>query len=158
MEWLWAVALLLVIIGVAGIVLPMLPGLPLLFAGLLLGAWLDGFSRVSGMALMMVGLLALLGFLVDFLASMLSVKSVGASRQAVVGTLIGGVVGILGGVPGLIFGTVIGAIIGEVMAQRHLPQAAKAGIAAGIGFIVAVALKLLLALAMIAIFAWSYFY
>lgn len=158
MEALWLLVWGLVLIGLMGVVLPVIPGLPLLFAGLLLAAWIDGFVRVSETAVVLIGVLAILGFLVDFLASVFSVKSVGASRQAVVGTLLGGLVGILGGVPGLILGTVIGAVIGEIMARRHLRQATKVGLAAGLGFILAVAVKAVLAMAMLGIFAWSYFY
>ena len=158
MEWLWLCVLLLVLIGISGAFLPVIPGVPLVFAGLLLGAWLDDFSRVTTMAMIVNGLLAIAGFFVDLLASVFTVKSVRASRQAVIGTLLGGLVGILGGIPGLILGTIIGAVVGEVMAQQSLGQATKVGVAAGLGFILAVALKLAIALLMIAIFAWAYYY
>ena len=158
MEWLWLCVLLLVLIGISGAFLPVIPGVPLVFAGLLLGAWLDDFSRVTTMAMIVIGLLAIAGFFVDLLASVFTVKSVRASRQAVIGTLLGGLVGILGGIPGLILGTIIGAVVGEVMAQQSLGQATKVGVAAGPGFILAVALKLAIALLMIAIFAWAYYY
>lgn len=158
MEWLWLAVISLVLIGIAGAFLPVIPGIPLVFAGLLLGAWIDDFSRVPATAMIVIGLLTLVGFLVDFFASVLTVRSVRASRQAVIGTLIGGLVGILGGVPGLILGTIIGAVIGEIMARQGLGQATKVGVAAGLGFILAVALKLALTLAMIAVFAWAYYY
>jgi uncharacterized protein YqgC (DUF456 family) len=158
MEWLWVGVVLLVLIGILGAFLPVIPGIPLVFAGLLMGAWLDDFSRVTTTAMIVIGLLALAGFLVDFVASVFTVKSVRASRQAVIGTLLGGLIGILGGVPGLILGTVIGAVVGEIMARQSLGQATKVGVAAGLGFILAVALKLAIALVMIATFAWAYYY
>lgn len=163
MEWLWLCVLLLVLVGISGAFLPVIPGVPLVFAGLLLGAWLDDFSRVTTMAMIVIGLLAIAGFFVDLLASVFTVKSVRASRQAVIGTLLGGLIGILGGIPGLILGTVVGAVIGEIMAQQSLgrqsmAQATKVGVAAGLGFILAVALKLAITLVMIAIFAWAYYY
>ena len=158
MEWLWVGVVLLVLIGILGAFLPVIPGIPLVFAGLLMGAWLDDFSRVTTTAMIVIGLLALAGFLVDFVASIVTVKSVRASRQAVIGTLLGGLIGMLGGVPGLILGTVIGAVVGEIMARQSLGQATKVGVAAGLGFILAVALKLAIALVMIATFAWAYYY
>lgn len=163
MEWLWLVVVLLVLAGILGAFLPVVPGVPLVFAGLLLGAWIDGFARVGTTTMIVIGLLTLAGFAVDLVASIVSVRSVRASRQAVIGTLVGGTVGILGGLPGLVFGTVAGAIIGEVIAWRSLDrqglrQATRVGVAAGLGFILAVALKLVIALVMIAVFAWAYYY
>ena len=158
MEWLWLVVILLVIVGIIGAFLPVIPGIPLVFAGLLLGAWLDGFTRVTTTAMVVIGLLTLISFLVDFVASIFTVKSVRASRQAVIGTVLGGLIGIIGGVPGMIVGTVVGAVAGEIVARQSLGQATKVGVAAGLGFILAVVLKLAIALVMIAIFAWAYYY
>ena len=157
MEWLWLVVVLLVIVGLAGIVLPALPGVPLLYGGLLLGAWIDEFARVGVTAIVVIGVLALLAWLIDFFASLFTTRSVGASRQAMIGTVLGGLIGIIGGLIGIILGTVIGAIVGEIMASRNAAHAGRVGVAAGMGFVVALAAKLVLALTMLAIFAYAYF-
>ena len=157
MEWLWLVVVLLVIVGLAGIVLPALPGVPLLYGGLLLGAWIDEFARVGVTAIVVIGVLALLAWLIDFFASVFTTRSVGASRQAMIGTVLGGLIGIIGGLIGIILGTVIGAIAGEVMTSRNAAHAGRVGVAAGMGFVVALAAKLVLALTMLAIFAYAYF-
>ena len=157
MEWLWLVVVLLVIVGLAGIVLPALPGVPLLYGGLLLGAWIDEFARVGVTAIVVIGVLALLAWLIDFFASLFTTRSVGASRQAMIGTVLGGLIGIIGGLIGIILGTVIGAIAGEVMTSRNAAHAGRVGVAAGMGFVVALAAKLVLALTMLAIFAYAYF-
>ena len=157
MEWLWLIAALLVFVGLAGIMLPALPGVPLLYGGLLLGAWIDHFTRVSVTTIVVVGVLALLAWLIDFFASVFTTRSVGASRQAMIGTVLGGLIGILGGLIGIILGTVIGAVVGEIMASRDAAHAGRVGVAAGMGFVLALAAKLLLALAMLAIFAYAYF-
>ena len=157
MEWLWLVVVLLVIVGLAGIVLPALPGVPLLSGGLLLGAWIDEFARVGVTAIVVIGVLALLAWLIDFFASLFTTRSVGASRQAMIGTVLGGLIGIIGGLIGIILGTVIGAIVGEIMASRNAAHAGRVGMAAGMGFVVALAAKLVLALTMLAIFAYAYF-
>lgn len=158
MEWLWIVVALLVLVGLAGILLPMLPGVPLLFGGLLLGAWIDGFTRVGTIAVVAIGVIAVLAWLVDLVSSLITTKSAGASRQAMIGTVIGGLVGIIAGLPGIILGTVLGAIIGEIMASRNAQRAGKVGIAAGMGFVLALVVKLILAMAMLGIFAYAYFF
>lgn len=158
MEWLWLIVVLLVIVGLAGIVLPALPGVPLLYGGLLLGAWMDEFARVGVTTIVVIGVLALLAWLIDFFASVFTTRSVGASRQAMIGTVIGGLIGIVGGLIGIIVGTVIGAVVGEIMASRDAILAGRVGVAAGMGFVLALAAKLVLALAMLAIFAYAYFF
>ena len=158
MEWLWLIVVLLVIVGLAGIVLPALPGVPLLYGGLLLGAWIDQFARVGVTTIVVIGVLALLAWLIDFFASVFTTRSVGASRQAMIGTVIGGLIGIVGGLIGIIVGTVIGAVVGEIMASRDAILAGRVGVAAGMGFVLALVAKLVLALAMLAIFAYAYFF
>ena len=150
MEWLWLIVALLVFVGLAGIVLPALPGVPLLYGGLLLGAWIDHFTHVSVTTIVVIGVLALLAWLIDFFASDFTTRSVGASRQAMIGTVLGGLIGI-------ILGTVIGAVVGEIMASRDAVHAGRVGVAAGMGFVLALVAKLVLALAMLAIFAYAYF-
>jgi uncharacterized protein len=154
---LWIVAGLAVLLGIAGIVLPLLPGTPLLFGGLWLAAWLDGYSRVSVTVVVVLGVMAVLGWAVDYLAATLGVKRVGASGKAVAGAAIGTVLGLFGGLPGLILGPIVGAMVGEWLARRNATQAGRAGVAAGLGFIVAVAAKLGLAIAMLGVFAFAWF-
>jgi uncharacterized protein YqgC (DUF456 family) len=158
MEWLWIIVVLLVLAGLAGIVLPMLPGVPLLFGGLMLAAWIDHFSRVSVSAIVLIGAIAVLAWVVDLVSSLITTKSAGASRQALIGTVIGGLLGMLGGLLGIILGTIIGAVIGEIMASRDVRRAGHVGLAAGMGFVVALVAKLILALLMLGIFAYAYFY
>lgn len=154
---LWIAALAAVVVGIAGMVLPMLPGTPLLFGGLWLAAWLDGYARVSVTTVVILAVLALLAFAADYVAAALGVKKAGASRQAMIGAGIGALVGIAGGLVGLIVGPVIGAMIGEWIARKDRQQAAKAGLAAGLGFVAAVAVKIGIAFAMLGVFAFAYF-
>jgi uncharacterized protein len=158
LEWLWLLVFALVVLGVLGLALPVLPGVPVLFAGLLLAAWIDDFAKVSGNTMILIGVMALLAWLIDFVASLMTTKSVGASRQALVGTLIGGLVGIVGGIPGIIMGTIGGAVIGELMAYRDPSRATKVGIAAGLGFVLALVVKLLFAMLMLGVFTYAYFF
>lgn len=158
MEWLWILVFVLVLLGILGLALPVLPGVPILFGGLLLAAWIDAFAKVSVNTMIVIGVIGLLAWLIDFVASLMATKSVGASRQALVGTLIGGLVGILGGIPGIIIGTVGGAVIGELMAYRDPSRATKVGVAAGLGFVLALIVKLVFAMLMIGVFTYAYFF
>lgn len=154
---LWAAAVVAVLLGLAGVVLPLLPGTPLLFGGLWLAAWLDGYSRVSVMTVVVLAFMAVLAWLADYAAAALGVKRAGASGRAMAGAALGAVLGVFAGLPGLILGPILGAMAGEWLARRHAGQAARAGMAAGLGFIVAIAAKLGLALGMLGVFAFAYF-
>jgi uncharacterized protein len=151
-------AILLVAIGLAGVVLPAIPGAPLLFAGLFVAAWAEDFAYVGKWTLVILGLLALLTYGVDFWATMFGAKRFGASKRAIVGALAGTIVGLFLGFPGVLFGPFIGAVIGELSAQRSLEDAARAGFGATIGLVLGVALKLALAFSMIGIFVVARFF
>ena len=100
----WLLAGLLILIGIAGTVLPALPGVVLVFFGLLLGAWIDGFTRVSGVTMGILAILTVLSYLVDFVATSLGAKKYGASTRAIAGAALGTLAGIFFGIPGLIVG------------------------------------------------------
>lgn len=155
--WLWIAAILLIGTGLAGTVLPLLPGVPLVFIGLWLAAWIDGYERVSGYTLIALGVLCALAMALDFIAASLGAKRVGASRQAVSGAVIGSVVGLFFGLPGLLLGPFVGAVLGELAAQRSLQQATVVGVAAWLGLLFGVIAKLALSLAMVGIFIAAYF-
>lgn len=155
---LWIAAGLLVAVGIAGLVLPLIPGVPLLFGGLWLAAWIDGYAKVGGWIVLLLGVLALLAWLVDYVAAMLGVKKVGASGLAMAGAGVGALGGMFLGLPGLILGPIVGAAAGEFIARKDQRQAARAGVAAGFGFIIAVVAKLALAMAMLSVFAFAYFW
>jgi uncharacterized protein YqgC (DUF456 family) len=150
---LYLLAALLVLIGLAGAVLPALPGLPLLYAGLFLAAWTGEFERVGWITLLVLGLLVVLATVIDLLASLFGAKRMGASGQAVAGAAVGTVVGIFLGLPGLLLGPFAGAILGELLAGRHLDQAARAGLGAWLGFLLGSLAKLALAFTMLGVYA-----
>jgi uncharacterized protein len=152
----WILSLLLVGIGLAGIFLPGLPGTPLIFGGLLLAAWADGFQNVGVGTVVILAILTALAFCVDFISSSLGARRVGASREAVIGAFLGTVIGIFFGLPGIIFGPFIGAVIGEFLSRRDLERAGRVGVGTWIGFILGVGVKLVLAFAMLGIFIFAY--
>jgi uncharacterized protein YqgC (DUF456 family) len=153
---LYLLAALLVLVGLAGVVLPALPGLPLVFAGLLLAAWADGFQHVGWIMLTVLGLLMVVSFAVDLLSSAVGAKGMGASRLAIAGSLLGSVAGLLFLPWGLLLGPFVGALIGEYLHSRKLGLATRVGLATWLGMVLGVALKLGLGLAMLGLFglAW----
>jgi len=158
MDWYWVVVGLLVIVGFISLLVPILPGIVFIFSGLLLAAWIDDFSRVSELTMMVIGIFSLMAWAIDFFASYFTAKKANASKLALFGVMIGALVGILGGVVGLIVGPVIGAVIGEFIARKNSGDAARVGVAAGLGFLVALVVKLVLAIMIASIFAYAYFY
>lgn len=150
---LWLLAGVLVLAGVAGLLLPVLPGAPLLFAGLLVAAWTEDFAYVGVWTLTLIAALALLTYAVDFAATALGAKRFGASKRAVIGAVVGGLVGLFFGLPGILLGPFIGAVVGELTAQRALRDAGRAGLGATLGLVFGVAAKLALAFSMLGVFA-----
>lgn len=153
---LWLAAFILVLIGFAGLVLPALPGIPLIFAGLLLAAWADDFALVGWVPLLILGLLAVLSYGVDLAATALGAKKFGASPRALVGAALGTVVGLFFGLPGILLGPFLGALLAELTNKNDMQAATRAGIGATLGLLLGVVLKIALAFTMLGIFvlAW----
>lgn len=156
LTWLFGLGVLMIVVGAVGTVLPLLPGPPLAFAGFLLTAWSDGFSRVGWITLTVLGLLTLLTFLIDILAASWGVQRLRASRQALIGAALGSVVGLFAGLPGLIAGPFLGAVGGEYMARRDLRSAGRIGLAAWLGIVLGGAARLAIVCVMIGLFALAY--
>lgn len=153
---LYILAAILVLVGIAGTILPALPGLPLVFAGMLLGAWAGGFEHVGIPILVVLGVLTLLSLMVDFWATALGAKRVGASGKAVAGAVLGTFVGIFFGFVGLFAGPFLGALAGELLHGRDVGRAARVGFGTWLGIIFGTVLKLALAFTMVGLFvlAW----
>jgi len=154
---LWLVAVVLVIVGLAGVVLPAVPGTVLIFAGLWLAAWGDHFTRVSAGTIVALGIVAAATYGVDMAMMALGMKRLGTSRRAMAGAAIGMTAGLFFGLPGLIVGPFAGAVLGELTAHGDLNRAGRAGIAAWIGFAIGTVVKVGLAFMMIGIFVAAWF-
>jgi uncharacterized protein YqgC (DUF456 family) len=154
---LWTLAVALVAIGLVGIVLPAVPGTILIFAGLVLAAWADGFTRVGAGTLVVLGILAAASYAVDFAAAALGARRLGASRRAMAGAALGTLFGFALGLPGLIVGPFVGAVLGELSATRDLARAGRTGVAAWIGFAIGIVVKVGVAFVMIGLFLAGFF-
>jgi uncharacterized protein YqgC (DUF456 family) len=157
----YLIATTMIVIGLVGTVLPALPGLPLVFGGMLVAAWADGFSNVPVWVLVLLGLLTLVSLAIDFWATALGAKRVGASRTAIVGAMLGTLGGLFLGPIGLILGPFAGALVGELLHRRsleraHIGDAAKIGLGTWLGILFGVVLKLGLAFTMLGLFALAW--
>jgi len=154
---LWLLAGALILVGLAGAVLPAIPGVPLVVAGAWLGAWLDDYTRVSGWTVLVIGVLGAIAMAMDFIATALGAKKVGASHQAVTGAAVGTLVGVFFGLPGIVLGPFVGAVVGEVLARGNLEQAMSVGVGTWMGLLFGTLAKLALSLVMVGVLVFAYF-
>jgi hypothetical protein len=151
---LWIAAGVLIVIGVLGLVLPVLPGAPLIFLGALLAAWAEDFAYLGVWSLVILGVLTALAIAVDFVASAFGARRFGASGRSVAGATMGAVVGLWFGPVGVLVGPFIGAVIGELTLRRNLAAAGRAGVGAALGLALGTAAKLAIAFAMVGYIAF----
>lgn len=148
---LWLLAVAMIAIGVVGTVLPALPGVVFVFGGILLAAWIDDFSRISGWTVAVCGVLAAVGFVVDYVAAAWTAQRAGASRAGLVGAALGTVLGIFGGLVGLLVLPLVGAAIGEFIARRDALHAGRIGLATWLGLLAGAVAKIAIVFAMIGV-------
>lgn len=149
---LWILCIAFILLGLAGTVLPLLPGTVLVWGGIVVGAWIDDFSRVSNTTLVVVSVLAVLAWALDYVAGLMGARKAGASKQALLGAAIGTVAGIFMGLVGVLFMPLVGAAIGEYVARRDQNRAVKVGVATWFGIMVGLIAKVVLAFMMVGIF------
>jgi uncharacterized protein YqgC (DUF456 family) len=149
---LWVVAVILVIVGLVGTVLPALPGVPLIFAGVLIAAWAEDFTRITGVTIAVLAVLTVVGVVIDYVAASVSAKRAGATRAGVIGAALGTIAGIVTGLWGLLFMPLVGAAIGEFIGHRDALRAGKVGVATWIGLLVGTVVKIAVAFTMVGVF------
>jgi uncharacterized protein YqgC (DUF456 family) len=142
----------LIVVGLVGAIVPMLPGIPLIFTGIWLIAGVDGYRHLGLGWLLGIAAVGAVGLLTDLLAGALGAKRMGASSQAVCGALIGTLIGLFFGIPGLLFGPFFGAVIGELSAGNSVLRSAHAGVSVWVGLICGTIIKLVSSLMMVALF------
>lgn len=148
----WLACAALILLGLAGTVLPLLPGTLLVWSGVLLGAWIDDFTRVGAGTMAIISVLAVLAWALDFVAGLMGARRVSASKLALVGAAIGTVLGLFMGLVGVLFMPLVGAAVGEYWAQRDQQRAAKVALATWIGLLVGMVAKVVLSFVMVGIF------
>jgi uncharacterized protein YqgC (DUF456 family) len=148
----WLVSTALILLGLAGIVLPAIPGTLFVLGGIALGAWIDDFQRVGWFAVAAVTLLAIVAWVMDYISAVLGAKRVGASKQAIWGAALGTVAGIFMGIVGVFVMPLVGAAAGEYLARREHGRALHVGVATWLGLMAGMLAKFVLAFVMIGIY------
>ncbi len=148
---LWTTAVAFIVVGVAGTIVPALPGIPMIFIGAWIIAYIDDYNEITWMALVVLGILTVIGFAVDWVAQTMGAQKAGASKYGLAGSLVGTILGLFMGIFGILFMPLIGAFIGEYIAQRDLRVATNVGWATWLGMLAGTAIKLALSFTMIGI-------
>lgn len=149
---LWIVAVVLIAVGVIGVVLPALPGIVFVYGGIVLGAWIDGFTAVGVGTVVGLGVLAALAMVVDYVATAIAAQRAGASRQGLIGAALGTVAGVFAGLLGLVLLPLVGAAIGEYLARRDALRAGKVGVSTWLGLVAGAVAKLAIVFTMLGVF------
>jgi uncharacterized protein YqgC (DUF456 family) len=151
-----AVAAALIVVGLAGTLVPALPGIPLIFGGIWMIAYVDHYRHVGCWWLLSIAVVGAVGLSLDLLAGALGAKRVGASKQAVWGALFGTAIGIFFGLPGLLLGPFLGAVLGELSTGSGVRRSTDVGVSAWMGLIFGTIFKLISSLMMVTMFgaAW----
>ena len=148
----------LIIIGLLGVILPILPGIPLAWLGLFIYAIGTGFDRLSIVTIVIFFILMVFTLILDFVAPMLGAKKYQASRFGIFGAFLGFTVGIFAfGFWGVILGPLIGAFLGELLVGRKPKQAFGSALGALLGFVAGTLFKIIFILVMAGFFVASLF-
>lgn len=149
---LYLLAAALIVGGLAGSVLPALPGIPMIFGGIWLTAAVEHYRHLGLWWLVGIGLLGTFGIAADFTAAALGAKRVGASNPALWGATLGTLLGMFAGLPGLILGPFAGALMGELMAGNSVLRSAHVGVGTWVGLLLGTLVKLVVSFAMVGLF------
>jgi len=145
-------ALLVMLCGLVGSVIPGVPGTPLVLVAAIAHRLYFGAASANNWVLGGLVALTLLSLAFDYLASMLGAKKLGATWKGILGAIVGGLVGLFFGFPGIILGPFVGALLFEMAAGREFKPAARAGFGALLGLLAGAAGKVAICIAMIGLF------
>ncbi len=158
MIWIAIISAILMLIGLAGVVLPILPGLPVAWVGLFIFAYGTGFQYLSPQTVLIFLGLTIASMFLEFILPLIGAKYYHASKYGIIGATVGMFIGPFAiGPLGIVIGPLVGAIVGEYYRHRQSKQALKSGFGVFAGFIFAMIVKLGISLSMLAIFAMALF-
>jgi uncharacterized protein YqgC (DUF456 family) len=147
--FLYVLAAALIVGGIAGSILPILPGVPMIFGGIWLAAAVDEYRHLGWGWLVAIGIVAALGIAVDFVSGSLGAKKIGASPRALWGAGVGTTIGMFFGLPGLLIGPFAGAVIGELWSGKSILRSAHVGVSTWFGMLLGIVAKVVLSFLMI---------
>ncbi len=147
----YACAILLILVGLAGTIIPALPGIPMIFAGAWLIAYMEDYMYFGWGTLIALGVLTVISIIIDWVSQTMGAQKAGATKMGLTGALLGTIIGIPFGLVGIFLFPVIGAFVGEMIGHRDMRKAGKVSWATWIGMIAGIAAKLAIAFVMIGI-------
>ena len=146
------VCYIIMLVGLAGCILPILPGTPFVFAGIYIYAWLTGFTIISRNLIIIFLILTVVSVVIEYISSSIGSKKFGASKLGFIGAFVGAIIGVFFVPWGLVIGPLAGALIGELIVGKKIKEAFRAGGGAVLGFFGGTFLKIVAAFVMIALF------
>ncbi len=154
MDILWLIlALVLIGIGLVGTILPLLPGVALIYLAYIVWGIASGWKDYGLTTIVVLGVVTAFTYFMDYVAGAVGAKTFGASRGGVWGAVIGALVGFtVFNIWGLILGPLIGAVVGEMLAGRSQRDAWKAGWGAFLGFLASGIFRLIVGVVMACLF------
>ena len=154
----FAISLLIMFVGLAGIIVPIIPSIPLIWLGAFLYALFTHFEKITWMVLLIFALLTIFSIVLENLGNVYGAKKFGATRWGIIGSVVGTGIGFyLGGPIGLILGPIVGTVLFELIGGKGYKGALKSGLGNFVGFLGGSAMKFIIGLAMIIIFSWKVF-
>ncbi len=148
-----SLALAVMLVGLVGSVVPGLPGSPLVVLAAILHRLYFGEKSVSNLVLIVLVLLMLASLGLDFLATVVGARKLGATWRGAVGAVVGGMIGLFFGLPGIILGPFLGAVLLELLGRKEFKKALQAGTGAVLGLLLGAVGKFALCVMMILLFA-----
>jgi uncharacterized protein len=155
---LYIIAAVLIGVGMVGAVVPLVPGIPLIFAGIWLIAGVDHYQHLGLGWLPGIAMVGAVGLLTDLLAGALGARRVGASSRAVWGAVLGTLAGMFFGLAGLLLGPFLGAVLGELSAGNSVLRSTRVGLSAWVGLLFGTIIKLVVSLTMVSLFAAAWWW
>ncbi len=152
-----ALVFVVMIAGVAGSFLPVIPGAPLIVLGALIYSIATDFQPVGAWRLVVLAGLAALAYVLDYLSGALGTRKLGGSRWAMFGAIAGGLVGLFFGPFGILIGPILGAVGVELIYRKDVRIALKSGTGAVLGVFLGVIAKLSISVMMVGLFAFWVF-
>ena len=153
-----AVGVVLVVIGVVLLPMPAIPALGVIYVGVFVAAWADGFARIGWFSLAVMLALTVFGSLADNVATLIGARRAGASWWGVAGAGAGMLVGMFFGLPGLIVGPAVGAFVLEYVRNPDFRAAGWAGAGGVFGFLLGIVAKSAFGMLIVGLAVFTYFF
>jgi uncharacterized protein len=146
---LYLLAAVLIVGGVAGAILPVLPGIPMIFGGIWLAAAVDEYHHLGWGWLIAIGIVGAVGVALDFISASLGARKMGATPRALWGAGVGTTIGMFFGIPGLIIGPFAGAVVGELSSGKSILRSAHVGVSTWVGMLAGMLAKVVISFLML---------